>query len=71
MWEFYLAAAEAGFRFGGLMVFQIQLAKKLDAVPRTRNYIAEEEARLRIWNSQPPVALSQPSEQAYRAQPEK
>ena len=46
MWEFYLAAGEAGFRFGGLMVFQIQLAKKLDAVPRTRNYIAEEEARL-------------------------
>jgi cyclopropane-fatty-acyl-phospholipid synthase len=47
MWEFYLAGAEVGLRYGGLMVFQIQLAKKLDAVPRTRNYIAEEEARLR------------------------
>lgn len=47
MWEFYLAAAEAGFRYGGLMVFQIQLAKKLDAVPRTRTYIGDEEARLR------------------------
>jgi cyclopropane-fatty-acyl-phospholipid synthase len=47
MWEFYLAAGEAGFRYGGLMVFQIQLAKKIDTVPRTRNYIAEEETRLR------------------------
>jgi cyclopropane-fatty-acyl-phospholipid synthase len=47
MWEFYLAASEAGFRYGGLMVFQIQLAKQLDTVPRTRNYIGGEEARLR------------------------
>ena len=47
MWEFYLAASEAGFRYGGLMVFQVQLAKKLDTVPRTRNYIGKEEARLR------------------------
>jgi cyclopropane-fatty-acyl-phospholipid synthase len=47
MWEFYLASAEAGFRYGGLMVFQIQLARKLDTVPQTRNYIADEEARLR------------------------
>lgn len=47
MWEFYLAAGEAGFRYGGLMVFQIQLAKKIDAVPRTRDYIASEEDRLR------------------------
>ncbi|HVZ05703.1 cyclopropane-fatty-acyl-phospholipid synthase family protein [Hyphomicrobium sp.] len=47
MWEFYLASAEAGFRYGGLMVFQIQLAKRLDTVPRTRNYIAREETRLR------------------------
>jgi cyclopropane-fatty-acyl-phospholipid synthase len=29
------------------MVFQIQLARKLDTVPRTRDYIATEEARLR------------------------
>jgi cyclopropane-fatty-acyl-phospholipid synthase len=48
MWEFYLAAGEAGFRYGGLMVFQIQLAKKIDTVPRTRDYIAAEEDRLRM-----------------------
>jgi cyclopropane-fatty-acyl-phospholipid synthase len=47
MWEFYLAASESGFRYGGLAVFQIQLSKQLDAVPRTRNYIEKEEARLR------------------------
>ncbi len=47
MWEFYLAAGEAGFRYGGLMVFQIQLAKKIDTVPLTRDYIASEEDRLR------------------------
>lgn len=47
LWEFYLASAEAGFRYGGLMVFQIQLARKLDTVPRTRDYIGQEESRLR------------------------
>src|SRR5262249_43817014 len=47
MWEYYLAAGEAGFRYGGLMVFQIQLAKKVGTVPRTRDYIAEAEDKLR------------------------
>ncbi len=39
MWEFYLAACEAGFRHSGLVVFQIQLANKLDTVPLTRDYL--------------------------------
>jgi cyclopropane-fatty-acyl-phospholipid synthase len=39
MWEFYLAGVEAFFRHGGLMVFQIQLAKRKDTVPLTRDYI--------------------------------
>lgn len=39
MWEFYLAGAELGFRHGGHMVFQIQLAKKRDAAPLTRDYL--------------------------------
>lgn len=42
MWEFYLAACEAGFRHNGLVVFQIQLARRNDAVPLTRDYIAAE-----------------------------
>ena len=41
MWEAYLIGAEMGFRHQGLMVFQIQIAKKIDAVPLTRDYIYE------------------------------
>jgi len=47
MWEFYFAAAECGFRHSGLMVFQIQLAKRLATVPLTRDYIGACEATLR------------------------
>ncbi len=43
MWEFYLAFCEAGFRHSGLVVFQIQIAKRIDAVPITRDYIATNE----------------------------
>jgi len=39
MWEFYLAGAEMDFRHLGGMVFQIQLAKSIDAVPLTRDYM--------------------------------
>jgi len=39
MWEFYLAACEAGFRNGRTMVFQLQLAHRRDAVPLTRTYV--------------------------------
>jgi cyclopropane-fatty-acyl-phospholipid synthase len=47
MWEFYLAGSESSFRVDGLMVFQIQVVKRQDVVPRTRNYIAERENELR------------------------
>ena len=30
-----------GFRYQGLMVFQIQLAKRQDALPLTRDYMIE------------------------------
>ena len=43
-WEFYLAICEMAFRHGRLMVFQIQLAKRRDVVPLTRDYIAAAEA---------------------------
>lgn len=39
MWEFYLCLSEVAFRHRGCMVFQIQLAKRVDAVPLTRDYI--------------------------------
>ena len=41
MWEFYLAGAEAGFRSGSLVVFQLQLAKRNDTVPLIRDYITD------------------------------
>lgn len=54
MWEFYLAACEMSFRHGGLMVFQIQLAKKIDVVPRTPDYISQfEHDRQRHRESSP------------------
>ena len=41
MWEFYLAGSEVTFRHLGHMNFQIQMAKKVDAVPLTRDYVTE------------------------------
>jgi cyclopropane-fatty-acyl-phospholipid synthase len=46
MWEFYLAASEIGFRYSGHMVFQLQLAKRIDTVPLTRAYIEQTERLL-------------------------
>lgn len=43
MWEFYLAAAEISFRYMQQCVFQIQLAKRRDAVPIVRDYMLDEE----------------------------
>lgn len=47
MWEFYLAASEMSFRKQNVMVFQIQLSKRQESVPLTRDYLAREEQRLR------------------------
>jgi cyclopropane-fatty-acyl-phospholipid synthase len=41
MWEFYLAGCEVAFRHQGCMVAQLQLAKSMDAVPLTRDYITD------------------------------
>jgi cyclopropane-fatty-acyl-phospholipid synthase len=43
MWEFYLASSELAFRYGGLVVFQAQLARRLASVPLTRDYMYERE----------------------------
>ena len=52
MWEFYLAGSEMSFRYYGFMVFQIQLSRSLGAVPLTRDYMIEAEARLRAEANQ-------------------
>lgn len=43
MWEFYLLSSEIGFRYGGQMVFQMQLAKALETLPITRDYMSQQE----------------------------
>jgi cyclopropane-fatty-acyl-phospholipid synthase len=59
MWEFYLAGSESSFRVDGNFVFQIQLAKRQDVVPLTRDYIGEREARLRKREEKkPPLQLA-------------
>ena len=62
MWEFYLAASESAFRWQGMMVFQIQLAHKQDAVPLTRDYIIEEEARLKKIDADPNIEATRKDE---------
>ena len=47
MWEFYLAGSEAAFRYQNLVVFQLQLERRIDTLPLTRDYIGEAEHRLR------------------------
>ncbi len=49
MWEFYLAGSEATFRYSGHVNFQIQLSKRVDVVPLTRDYIVDwERGRARV-----------------------
>jgi cyclopropane-fatty-acyl-phospholipid synthase len=48
MWEFYLAGAEMGFRHDHLVVFQVQLGKRVDALPLTRDYMYEGERTMRF-----------------------
>ena len=43
MWEFYLASAEMTFRYGNQVVFQIQLARNVNSVPVTRDYMFDSE----------------------------
>jgi cyclopropane-fatty-acyl-phospholipid synthase len=41
MWEFYLAGSEVAFRRHGHVVFQIQMARAVDTVPLTRDYMVD------------------------------
>lgn len=46
MWELYLTGAELNFREGGMMVFQIQLARDVGSVPLTREYLLTDQQML-------------------------
>ncbi|MPZ57533.1 MAG: methyltransferase domain-containing protein [Rhizobiales bacterium] len=60
MWEFYLASSEMAFREQAMMVFQIQITKRQGIVPITRDYVGQEEARLRAieGGQRPPLRLA-------------
>jgi cyclopropane-fatty-acyl-phospholipid synthase len=47
MWQFYLAGARCAFLNGGLVNYQIQYLRHRRALPITRDYMAQAEARLR------------------------
>jgi cyclopropane-fatty-acyl-phospholipid synthase len=48
MWEFYLAGAEMAFRYDNEVVFQIQMAKRQNALPLTRDYMVDAERSKRF-----------------------
>jgi cyclopropane-fatty-acyl-phospholipid synthase len=41
MWEFYLAGCEIAFRHQGHLVFQMQMARQIESVPLTRDYVTD------------------------------
>lgn len=47
MWEYYLAMSETAFRHEHVVVFQLQLARRQESVPLTRDYITRAEDALR------------------------
>jgi len=53
MWEFYLAGSEAAFRAGGMMVFQLHLAKNQTTLPITRDYMVAAEDAFRAEQEGP------------------
>lgn len=58
MWEFYLAASECAFRFGGMNNVQIQFSKHQNVLPLTRDYIQESEKRLKAIEHKSPLLKS-------------
>jgi cyclopropane-fatty-acyl-phospholipid synthase len=56
MWELYLVSAEIMFDSGSQHVFQMQLARKLDAAPIVRDYITDLQRRYRILEKETSVA---------------
>ena len=47
MWRYYLVASELTFRLNRQVVFQLQLTKQQEAVPLKRDYLYQEDDKLR------------------------
>ena len=48
MWEFYMVLSEIGFRRRTNIVFQMQLSRRMDALPITRDYMVDAERRAEL-----------------------
>jgi cyclopropane-fatty-acyl-phospholipid synthase len=69
MWEFYLAGSEAAFRWQDLMVFQVQLTRRNDIVPLTRDYIGKTEKALALHEAaHKPESVARPTERRHVAE---
>ncbi len=53
MWQFYLAGGVVGFTSGTLCNYQVQYVRDRRALPITRDYMAEAEAKYRTMGSSP------------------
>jgi cyclopropane-fatty-acyl-phospholipid synthase len=53
MWEFYLAGSEMAFRHDNEVVFQVQLVKRQEALPLTRDYMLDRERTRTFADSEP------------------
>ena len=53
MWEMYLVGSELSFRRDSSIVFQMQMAKAVDTVPLTRDYMIDAERASSASNEQP------------------
>lgn len=53
MWEFYLSLAEAAFRYEEIVVFQVQLTRRIGTAPLARSYIANAEKILEARERKP------------------
>jgi len=65
MWQFYLAGATVTFRHGGMGNYQIQYIRDRHALPITRDYMAEAEARY-LRDAPAPDAMKKPARQRGR-----
>ena len=70
MWEFYLSGGIVLFETGGGCNFQVQYVRDRNALPITRDYMAEAEARYRKIAAEPPPARKQPTRRKRSETPE-
>jgi len=68
MWEFYLSGSEAAFRWQDMVIFQLQITKKNDVLPLTRNYIDKAEKSLAMHEMAHGI-VAQPAPQAESKRP--